>query len=69
MRLKCRDKQTSEILMQSIISDEGEGIIMRNPLSFYEHGRSPNLLKLKVFGVIVILLILVIYECFKYILT
>lgn len=34
--------------LQRILSNEGEGILLRQPRSLYESGRSLNLLKLKV---------------------
>lgn len=34
--------------LQRILSNEGEGILLRKPRSLYESGRSLNLLKLKV---------------------
>jgi ATP-dependent DNA ligase len=36
------------MIVQEVIEDEGEGVIMRKVGSMYEHGRSPNLIKLKV---------------------
>jgi ATP-dependent DNA ligase len=35
--------------MQNIVEDEGEGVILRKCGSPYEHGRTPLLVKLKVY--------------------
>ena len=34
--------------LQQVIKDGGEGVVVRQPASFYEHGRSESLFKLKV---------------------
>lgn len=38
-----------EVLFSQVTRAGGEGIMLRRPTSFYEHGRSDHLLKLKVF--------------------
>ena len=35
--------------LEDIIADGGEGVVLRKPKSFYEQGRSPSLLKIKVY--------------------
>ena len=35
-------------MMKEILENGGEGIILRKVKSLYEHGRTPNLIKLKV---------------------
>ena len=37
-----------EKYLNKIVSDRGEGIMLRNPMSVYESGRSSSLLKWKV---------------------
>ena len=32
-----------------VLANGGEGVVLRRPASLYEHGRSVNLIKLKVF--------------------
>jgi ATP-dependent DNA ligase len=45
--------------VRGVIEDGGEGIIMRKIKSFYEHGRTTSLLKVKV----VMLIFLSVYFC------
>ena len=42
----------SKYFIQMVIDDGGEGIIVRKVGSLYEHGRSKELLKLKVKNII-----------------
>lgn len=53
MRVLCTNSKICEKFMESIIEDDGEGIILRKPNSIYEHGRSNNLFKLKVINIII----------------
>jgi DNA ligase-1 len=46
-RVKCTNLAHVSKAVQSIIDEEGEGIILRKCNSVYEHGRSHNLIKLK----------------------
>jgi len=48
-RLRCESLQEMNKFLSLIIKDEGEGIVLRKPKSVYEQGRSPSLLKIKVF--------------------
>lgn len=48
MRVMCKDKFQLKLFVEKIINDSGEGVILRKRGSLYEHGRSPDLLKLKV---------------------
>jgi hypothetical protein len=47
-RFLCRDLKLLEDLLQLVLDYKGEGLILRMPKSVYQHGRSPNLVKLKV---------------------
>ena len=47
-RLMCNQRKVLRKLIQHIISDGGEGVILRRPRSIYLHGRSDSLIKLKV---------------------
>jgi ATP-dependent DNA ligase len=47
-RTLCTAKIQLEVVTENIIEDGGEGIILRNVGSFYEHGRTSSLIKLKV---------------------
>ena len=47
-RVLCKHSKHLNVLVQEVIDDGGEGVIMRKVGSLYEHGRSPNLIKLKV---------------------
>eukprot|EP00026_Physarum_polycephalum_P001173 Phypoly_transcript_01174.p1 GENE.Phypoly_transcript_01174~~Phypoly_transcript_01174.p1 ORF type:complete len:997 (+),score=112.19 Phypoly_transcript_01174:34-3024(+) len=46
-RVWCTSKRHIRNSLQSIIKEGGEGVIMRKPASFYVHGRSTDLMKLK----------------------
>lgn len=46
--MKCTSEKQADKATKELIRDNGEGIILRKPGSFYEHSRSSNLLKLKV---------------------
>lgn len=46
----CYEQQEMEDSLQSLLKEGGEGIVLRKPSSLYEHGRSPSLFKLKVYG-------------------
>ena len=45
----CNSKKHLKDALRHVLSDGGEGVIMRRPRSMYEPGRTPNLMKLKVF--------------------
>lgn len=47
-RMKCETKKRMANMMYSVVNDGGEGVIARKPKSFYEHGRSQQLFKIKV---------------------
>ena len=47
-RVFCNRKQMLTSSVNRIITDGGEGVILRKPGSVYEHGRSTSLVKLKV---------------------
>eukprot|EP00026_Physarum_polycephalum_P001049 Phypoly_transcript_01050.p1 GENE.Phypoly_transcript_01050~~Phypoly_transcript_01050.p1 ORF type:complete len:906 (+),score=142.25 Phypoly_transcript_01050:476-3193(+) len=46
-RVMCNNRRHLKRTLKSIIRDGGEGVILRRPKSMYEHGRTPNLMKLK----------------------
>ena len=48
-RQECTDMQHLERVFQDMIDRGGEGIILRNPKSMYQPGRSPGYLKHKVY--------------------
>jgi len=48
-RQVCTDMQHLERVFQDMIDRGGEGIILRNPKSMYQPGRSPGYLKHKVY--------------------
>jgi ATP-dependent DNA ligase len=48
-RAFCSTKQHLTLALQSQIDNGGEGVILRKPGSFYTHGRTALLLKLKVY--------------------
>jgi hypothetical protein len=48
IRILCEDQQTLSTFLTWILDDAGEGAVLRRPASLYEHGRSSDLLKLKV---------------------
>lgn len=45
---QCTGKEHLKRVFDRIINEGGEGVILRNARSMYEHGRSPNFCKLKV---------------------
>jgi hypothetical protein len=47
-RVICANKLHVSNIIQCILSDTGEGVILRKSNSIYENGRSTNLLKIKV---------------------
>lgn len=47
-RARCEEKGHLAVVLRGVLHDGGEGVILRRPLSPYVHGRSPELLKLKV---------------------
>lgn len=48
-QLECRDHQHLQQKLTEIIALGGEGLVLRNPNSAYESGRTPNALKVKRF--------------------
>lgn len=48
MRIKCTTSKVAGFFVDNIITDGGEGIIMRENKSLYFRGRSDSLWKLKV---------------------
>jgi hypothetical protein len=50
MRVLCKDDKHLGVTVQTIIDDEGEGVILRKVRSVYECGRNSSLVKLKVCG-------------------
>lgn len=50
-RKLCAHKRVLHTSLKDIIADNGEGVILRMPESMYEGGRSPCLIKIKVFTV------------------
>jgi ATP-dependent DNA ligase len=48
MRVLCQGSEHLKAIVQGIIDYDGEGVVLRKINSFYEPGRSANLLKLKV---------------------
>lgn len=47
-RVLCKDQKHLLKMVEGIIDHAGEGVILRKRGSFYEHGRSSSLLKMKV---------------------
>lgn len=47
-RVLCKSSTHLNQFTAGIIDETGEGVILRKRASLYEHGRSPNLVKLKV---------------------
>jgi len=45
---ECKDIQHLEVFFQDIVDKGGEGVILRDPYSCYEPGRSKGYLKHKV---------------------
>lgn len=48
-RVECKNNKHVNLQLKNIIQDGGEGVILRKKGSLYEHGRTTNLLKLKVY--------------------
>ena len=48
-QVKCKNKDELATLMDSIISEKGEGVMLKDPSSKYEGRRSEKLLKVKRF--------------------
>jgi DNA ligase-1 len=48
-QIKIKDKNHLEQIQHTILSKGGEGVMLRQPGSFYEHKRSNTLLKVKTF--------------------
>lgn len=46
---KCSSKDELATLMDSVLSEKGEGVMLKDPLSAYEGKRSHSLLKVKRF--------------------
>jgi ATP-dependent DNA ligase len=46
--MQCTGKVHLETTLQWILAGDGEGIVIRNPTSVYQHGRSDKLFKIKV---------------------
>jgi ATP dependent DNA ligase domain len=51
VRMLCITKKQLKKALHDVISDGGEGLIMRKPKSIYEPGRTSSLVKLKVFSI------------------
>lgn len=47
-RMKCKNNVQLKLMVETIINDNGEGVILRKEKSLYEPGRTPSLLKIKV---------------------
>ena len=47
-RVLCAHRRRLAYALQQVLADGGEGVVLRKPASQYEHGRSTNLIKLKV---------------------
>ena len=45
----CKSNEELATLMDEVLSDKGEGVMLKDPKSKYEHKRSQNLLKVKKF--------------------
>jgi ATP-dependent DNA ligase len=48
MRLLCFNRHQLSAFILKVTREGGEGLILRKPISVYEHGRTVHLLKLKV---------------------
>lgn len=48
-RMQCTTNPQLNAIVHQVINDEGEGVILQKCGSIYEYGRTPNLLKLKVY--------------------
>ena len=46
---KCTSKEELGVLMEEILGEKGEGVMLKDPNSSYEHKRSNYLLKVKKF--------------------
>lgn len=55
-RVLCKNFPQLNFYVQKILDDEGEGGILRKVGSKYDHGRSTNLIKLKVSLLLLLLL-------------
>jgi ATP-dependent DNA ligase len=44
----CTNYNLIQTTTEQLIQDGGEGVILRKAESFYQHGRSPFLMKIKV---------------------
>jgi ATP-dependent DNA ligase len=64
MRFLLRNEEDLKLIAQSIIDHTGEGLIMRQVGSKYEHGRSLSLLKFKVYFLSLLLSVSRIYSFF-----
>lgn len=51
-RIFVTDSRKLLHVVENIISNEGEGIVLRRPTSLYHHGRSLDILKIKVHSTI-----------------
>jgi ATP-dependent DNA ligase len=49
-RARCKGGRAVNVALAHVTRGGGEGIILRKVKSLYEHGRSPNLFKLKVYS-------------------
>ena len=48
-QIRCENKKQMKQLLQVVEQKGGEGLVLRNPYSAYQTGRSPNALKVKSF--------------------
>eukprot|EP00026_Physarum_polycephalum_P002684 Phypoly_transcript_02692.p1 GENE.Phypoly_transcript_02692~~Phypoly_transcript_02692.p1 ORF type:complete len:862 (+),score=102.64 Phypoly_transcript_02692:87-2672(+) len=48
-KITCTGRDHLQEFTKNILAEGGEGVILRNPKSAYEHGRSKNILKFKTF--------------------
>lgn len=62
MRIKCSSSKQVKKMMENILSEGGEGVVLRKSGSLYSQGRSPSLLKLKVLNNFLIVF-LYVYFC------
>jgi DNA ligase 1 len=62
-KIECEDRQHLEKILQDIVDNGGEGIILRNPSTPYEAGRSPGFLKHKVLRIFLFFCFLFLF-CF-----
>lgn len=54
-----KNRKSLNEFVQSVINNEGEGIILRKHGSIYEHGRSQSLIKLKVTLLFIVILFII----------